>query len=162
MYVASICDASYASCIDILIRYSFSAVSVSAFCDTYLSDSIHTLSALLLYLLSNRLALIRSDLFHLIRLLRSDLFALIQSTQIYSLWSDMIWSDLIWSDMTQSDLIWYNILVSIWSTHSDMICSDTLYSAHYNPIQSSHSLLPALISPLRSSGLIILLKITYH
>ena len=84
--------------------------------------------------LSTLLALVGSALFGLTLLLQSNLFALIWSNPIFSLLFDPL----------------------------TLLCSDSIYSAHFNPIQSACSLFPALLSPRCSLELLILLKITYH
>ena len=87
------CYASYASWIGILIQYAYAAVSLSDLCDSYLYDSMRNFSALLHFTfspLSNILALIHFVLLDMILLLKSNMFAPILSTQICSLWSDLI------------------------------------------------------------------------
>ena len=67
---------------------------------------------------------------------------------LYSFWSDTLDPiRSIFSDPTQSNLIFSLIFYPL-----PMLFSDSLYSGHSNPIQY----------PLRSSGPLIFLKITYH
>ena len=109
-------------------------------------------TSLLWPILSNILARKRSALFNLILLLLSNIFSLIRSTQIFSVWSDLI----------QYNSIQPDIIFSIIFDPLNFICSDYLYSAHSNQIQSDCSLFPDKLFTLCSSELLTFIKITYH
>ena len=98
------------------------------------------------------LSIIQSDLFNMILLLLSNLSALIKSTHICSLWYYLI----------QSDPIQSNLIFSFFFDPLTLLCSDSVYSDHYKSIQSSCSLFPSLLYLLRSTELLILPRITYH
>ena len=108
----------------------------------------------LFYSFSNALCSIWSDPLDPIRSIFSDP---IQSDLLTKIISDTIWSGLI-----QSNMIWYNLLNSLWSTHSALIWSSPLCSLQSNPIQSVHLLFPDVLSPLHYSLLLIFLGKTYY
>ena len=75
-----------------------------------------------------------------------------------SVWTDHIAQiQYFFSDTTKS-----NIIFSLLFYRLTLIFSDYLYSSYSNPIQSIHSLLPAMLSPLCPLELLILLKINHH
>ena len=61
-----------------------------------------------------------------------------------------------------SDLTQFDIIFSLLFYPLNLLFYDSLYSDHSNPIQYARSLFSALLSPLRLSELLVLLKITYH
>ena len=107
---------------------------------------------MLWYILSTLLSLIRSTLFDTLCLIQSNLFALIWSTNILSLWSDLI----------QSNAIQSNIMLSLIFYPLTLLCYKNLYFDHSNTVQYSCLVLPDFISILHSLELLILLKTTYH
>ena len=81
------------------------------------------------FLLSYIIDIIFSDMFDLIRLLQYYLFYLIWSTNIFSLWYDIIWFDLILFNMIQSDII-FPLLFDM----NTLLYSNPFHSAHQNKI----------------------------
>ena len=111
-----------------------SDVSFYDFCATYPFNSICNLSNLLCSPCSDILSPIRSSCNNLTCSVWSDLLASIQSV-----YSDLSRSDLlthIWSDLNKSNLIPYNMITSLWYTHSSLIWSYLLLSLKSNPIWS--------------------------
>ena len=139
------CDASYLSCINIVIQYTNAAVSFSDFYAIYISDLMRNFSNMMCSTCSGFLYHIRyscsNPLFFVwsnpLATIWSVFYDPVHSDIINLIWSYLILSDLIWSGLILFDLIRSNTLISLWSTHSALILLYILYSDHSNPIQSN-------------------------
>ena len=158
MYEVSLCNASYESCINILIRYASATIYASYLYATYLSDSIHNFSALLWSPCS---ALLRSDMISTLWSYCSNLiwyFLSYPLAPIQSNYSDLIWSDLIWYDMILFNLIWSDITCLLIFDPFTPIFSDILYSDNSSTTKSSWLLaLPcsSLFTPFPGTSIFI-------